>query len=52
MSVLEKFFTFGLISTFTVAILATWWRYVPSIIASERKIMSKTGQNGELTVNS
>ncbi|URD50876.1 MULTISPECIES: hypothetical protein [Chroococcidiopsis] len=51
MSILEKFFTFGFVSTFSVALIATWWRYIPSIIATYRKIMSKYGQV-ELTVNS
>lgn len=36
-----EFFTFGFISTFTVAMLATWWRYVPSILASYPKDTSK-----------
>jgi hypothetical protein len=51
MSVLEKFFTFSLISTFAVAFLATWWRYVPGIVAYYRKAMTKYRQPG-ITVNS
>jgi len=51
MSALEKFFTFSFISTFTVAFLATWWRYVPSIIAYYRRSMSKYAQS-RMTVNS
>lgn len=51
MSALEKFFTFSFISTFAVAFLATWWCYVPSIIAYYRKAMTKYGQP-EMTVNS
>ena len=51
MSALEKFFTFGFVSTFSVAIVATWWRYVPNVINSYRKIMSKSTHT-RLTVNS
>lgn len=32
MSPLETFFACGFISTFTVAILATWFRYLPTLI--------------------
>jgi len=36
MSPLEKFFAFSFVSTFAVAILATWWRYLPTLIAFYR----------------
>jgi hypothetical protein len=33
MSSLETFITFGFISTFAVALLATWFRYLPNLIS-------------------
>ena len=36
MSVLEIFFACSFISTFAVALLATWLRYVPNLIFSYR----------------
>lgn len=33
MSALSTFFTFSFISTLAVAILATGWRYLPTLIA-------------------
>jgi hypothetical protein len=47
MSPCETFFAFGFISTFTVALLATWFRYMPTLIALYRVIVYQWNQPGE-----
>lgn len=44
MSPFETFFAFGFISTFTVALLATWFRYYPTLIALYRVIVYQWNQ--------
>jgi hypothetical protein len=39
MSLLEKFFAFSFFSAFAVAILATWWRYLPTLITFYRSVI-------------
>jgi hypothetical protein len=45
MSPLEKFFAFNFVSVFSVAILATWFRYLPSTIALYRNFSQSNQPN-------
>lgn len=47
MSPLEQFFTFGFISIFSVAILATWFCYLSSLIRVYRTVLRKKQQHSE-----
>lgn len=40
MSPLETFFAFSFVSVSAVAMLATWWRYLPTLIAFYRTVVS------------
>ena len=44
MSPLETFFTFSFVSTFAVALLATWFRYVPRLISLYRVLAYQWNQ--------
>lgn len=44
MSPLETFVAFGFISTFAVALLATWFRYLPKLISLYRNIAYQWNQ--------
>lgn len=44
MSPLETFIAFGFISTFAVALLATWFRYLPTLISLYRKLAYQSNQ--------
>ncbi len=46
MSPFETFFAFGFISTFAVALLATWFCYVPTLIALYRTLAFQWNQPG------
>lgn len=41
MSAMENFFAFGFISVFAVFLLATWFRYLPTLVNLYRIIMYK-----------
>jgi hypothetical protein len=41
MSPLETFFACGFVSTFAVAILATWFRYLPTLISQYRILVDR-----------
>lgn len=47
MSPLEQFFTFSFISVFSVAILATWFRYLPTLISAYRTVLRKNQPHSE-----
>lgn len=47
MSPLEQFFAFSFISVFSVAILATWFRYLPTLISVYRTVSRKNRQPSE-----
>lgn len=47
MSNLEQFFAFSFVSVFSVAILATWWRYLPTLIGMYRTVLHKNQAHSE-----
>ncbi len=47
MSPLEQFFTFSFISVSFVAILATWFRYSPTLINLYRTALRNNGHHSE-----